>query len=504
MRPWNTGWRKAALGATAVLLSTLAARANPTLVMDVDSGEVLYQEMATAPWYPASLTKLMTTYVALSKVREGKMSLDTPLRVSAFAATMAPSKMGFRPGTLVTLDNALKMLMVKSPNDIAVTIAEGVSGSMSGFADEMNAYAAKLGLRESRFHNPNGLPDPDHVSSARDMAIIGRALFREFPEEHDLFGIPALTFGGRIINNHNALLGRYPGVDGMKTGYTCSAGYNVVASAQRGNKHLIVVILGAPSGRERSERAATLFERFFSNPTGSDGDVGALRSSEIVMPPDLRGQICGPGRRNLIAEAEADDAAIALAPATPTVFGKAAERTDLLNLAAGALTSGTTAVGAAAVATPGKVELLGPRAAFQPVRVFIGPVAGWTGPIAGPGPVEVGAPGPHGRIAVQAPVADRSLQPVASGTAPGEALATPLALAGAVPPTAALTAANRVVKSKGRLSMRAPGRVPAASKPIAVAPPKARPKPVAGSKPLPSLRKAAGKTKPKKDQAAAK
>ena len=172
----------------------------------------------------------------------------------------------------------------------------------------MNAYAAKLGLHESHFANPNGLPDERHVSSARDMAMIGRALFREFPEQHGLFGIGALSFGGHIINNHNNLLGRYPGVDGMKTGYTCSAGYNVVATAQRGDKHLMVVILGAPSGRERSERAAALFERYFSNPGNSAGDVAALPASDIVLPPDLRGQICGPGRRDAIAEAEVEDA----------------------------------------------------------------------------------------------------------------------------------------------------------------------------------------------------
>ena len=484
----------AVLTLALAMVYAAAAHANPTLVIDVDTGEVLYHEMAAAPWYPASLTKLMTTYVALSKVREGKITLDTPLRVSARAASMAPSKMGFRPGTLVTLDNALKMLMVKSPNDIAVTIAEGISGSVESFADEMNVYGAKLGLHESHFHNPNGLPDPDHVSSARDMAMIGRALFREFPEEHDLFGIPALQFGGRIINNHNGLIGRYPGVDGMKTGYTCSAGYNVVASAQRGNKHLIVVILGAPSGTERSERAAALFERYFSSPGPTDGDVSALRQSDIVLPPDLRGQICGPGRRNLIAEADAEDAAIALVPAAAPVFGKSAERADVLNMAAGAV-----AAGAAAVATPGKIALLGPRAAFEPVKVFIGPVAGWTGTIAGP--VEESAPGPKQQVASQ-PVP--SAKPEA---APGEPLATPLALAGATPPAAALVAANKVVRTRGHLSLRTNTRVvgkASAPKPVrAVAKSSDKPAVIkASTKPAASIRK--GKGKPKKGQAAAK
>ncbi len=139
----------------ALVASAVPAAANPTIVIDAASGETLVQQEATRPWYPASLTKLMTVFVALKAVREGRITLDTPIKVSSRATSMAPSKMGFRPGTLVTLDNALKMLMVKSANDIAVTIAEGVSGSVEGFAAEMNASASALGMRESHFTNPN-------------------------------------------------------------------------------------------------------------------------------------------------------------------------------------------------------------------------------------------------------------------------------------------------------------------------------------------------------------
>ena len=212
-------------------MGAVAAQATPYLVADVDSGQVLLQNEATDQWYPASLTKLMTVYVALDAVRSGKLTLDTPLVMSARAARMAPSKMGFRPGTEVTLDNALKMLMVKSPNDVAVMVAEGVSGSVEAFAGDMNAAGQRLGLQESHFVNPNGLHDPAHVSSARDMAMIARALLREFPDHADLFDIGALQLGNQYIANHNGLLGRYPGADGMKTGFTCPAGFNVVASA---------------------------------------------------------------------------------------------------------------------------------------------------------------------------------------------------------------------------------------------------------------------------------
>ena len=491
MMTFRMCWRSAMISLIVGLAAVAGARANPTVVMDVDSGDVLYQEMATAPWYPASLTKLMTTYVALSKVREGKISLDTPLLVSARAASMAPSKMGFRPGTLVTLDNALKMLMVKSPNDVAVTVAEGISGSVEAFADEMNAYAAKLGLHESRFHNPNGLPDVQHVSSARDMAMIGRALFREFPEQRGLFDIAALAFGNSIIDNHNKLLGRYPGTDGMKTGFTCSAGYNLVASAQRGNRHLIVVILGSPSGRERNERAASLFERYFSNPGDSMGNIASLPASDIVMPPDMRGQICGPGRRNAIAEAEADDATIPLAPAGGLMFGRPSERANVVGQAAAPL----------AAAVGGVVALLGPRAPFDPVRVYIGLAPGWNGPVAGP--TEASAPGP--KPPALAAVKAGSDADVAGGDVPSH----PMALTGAMPASAALTAANRAVKSKGRLSLRVMTKARLIQAAVKTEPKKAPAKAVrAKAKPVAAApgraKKAAGPAKKKKGKAAAR
>src|SRR5258708_13368443 len=184
--------------------------------------------------------------------------------MSARAARMPPSKMGFRPGTQVTLDNAVKMLMVKSPNDVAVVVAEGVSGSIEAFADDMNADAQRLGVHESHFVNPNGWHNPDHVSSARDMAMIARALLREFPEHANLFSIGALQLGNQYIANHNGLLGRYPGADGMKTGFTCPAGFNVVASANHSGRRLIVVVLGAPSARTRNQEAADLFDPGFA------------------------------------------------------------------------------------------------------------------------------------------------------------------------------------------------------------------------------------------------
>ena len=299
--PFGRCWigRRVLFGfAAALALGAASAQATPYLVVDADSDQVLMENEATAPWYPASLTKLMTVYVALDAVRSGKLTLDTPLVMSARAARMPPSKMGFRPGTEVTLDNALKMLMVKSPNDVAVMVAEGVSGSVEAFADDMNADAQRLGMHELHFVNPNGLHNPAHVSSARDMAIIARALLREFPDHADLFSIGALQLGRQYIPNHNGLLGRYPGADGMKTGFTCPAGFNVVASANHSGRRLIVVVLGAPTARSRNQEAADLFDRGFAGGGGAGSlellpsGSGARRTCAptfacIATPPSL-------------------------------------------------------------------------------------------------------------------------------------------------------------------------------------------------------------------------
>jgi D-alanyl-D-alanine carboxypeptidase len=354
--------------AAALTLGAVSAQATPYLVVDADSDQVLMANEATAPWYPASLTKLMTVYVALDAVRNGKLTLDTPLVMSARAARMPPSKMGFRPGTEVTLDNALKMLMVKSPNDVAVMVAEGVSGSIEAFADDMNAAAQRLGMRESHFVNPNGLHNPDHVSSARDMAIVARALLREFPDHADLFSIGAIQLGNRYIPNHNGLLGRYPGADGMKTGFTCPAGFNVVASANHSGRRLVVVVLGAPTARSRNQEAADLFDRGFAV-SGGNGSLESLPSGSGAAP-NMRADVCLHRNAALIAAAEDEDAA------------------ELAQAAAGSAGRGGLFPNplAALLAPVAHTELPSGRVRFDPVPVYIGPAPGWKGPVLGARP----------------------------------------------------------------------------------------------------------------------
>jgi D-alanyl-D-alanine carboxypeptidase len=292
--------------ATAGLSGAQPALAHPYLLVEADSGRVIEQQDAGAPWYPASVTKLMTVYVALAAVKDGRVTMDTPFTVSALAASQQPSKMGFPPGTKVTLDNALKMLMVKSANDIAVVIAEGVGGSMPSFVAEMNATALRLGMSGTHYENPNGLPDPDQVTSARDLAILARAIIYHFPEHEMLFRIPAIRFGKIVLRNYNRLIDRYPGADGMKTGFICGSGFNLVATATRNGKRLIAVVLGASSAVGRNEEAAVLFEKGFHHTWSIFGGGTSLASLQNAggPPTDMRDVVCNAKRRGTAAENE--------------------------------------------------------------------------------------------------------------------------------------------------------------------------------------------------------
>jgi D-alanyl-D-alanine carboxypeptidase len=286
--------------ASAVALTTTNAQAEAALLVDAASGRVLYAENATVPWYPASVTKVMTAYVILKAAKEGRISLDKLLTVSENAVAQQPSKMGFPKGTTVTVDNALKMLMVKSANDMAVVLAEGMSGSVEDFSTEMNRAAQRLGMTQTSYVNPNGLPADEQITSARDLAILGRAVINELPEYELYFRISAIKFGKRVMRNYNTLIDRYPGADGMKTGFICASGFNLMATATRGGRRLIAVVLGSRSGLQRAEKAAALLERGFTGGGGlswllpaSMGTVEALQPVNTA-PPNLREDICGP------------------------------------------------------------------------------------------------------------------------------------------------------------------------------------------------------------------
>jgi D-alanyl-D-alanine carboxypeptidase len=300
--------------AMLAIVTPRAAQAEALLVVEADTGKVLQADNATMPWYPASVTKMMTAYATLKAVKDGKLSLDTLFTVSPVAASQSPSKMGLRPGTQVTVENALAMMMVKSANDMAVVLAEGVGGSIDGFSAIMNQHAQRLGMTQTSYVNPNGLPADGQITSARDLAILARAIIRDLPEYEYFYHIPSIRYGRRVTNNFNHLIGRYPGADGFKTGFICASGYNLVGSATRNGKRLIAVVLGSSSGHMRAVRAAQLLERGFANNglawlRPSLGTVDNLAPID-ASPPNLRDEMCG-GKRHKPASDEDEETSAA-------------------------------------------------------------------------------------------------------------------------------------------------------------------------------------------------
>src|ERR1700682_4290257 len=345
--------------AALAIIVPRVVHAEALLVVEADTGKVLQADNATYPWYPASVTKLMTAYVTLKAVKDGRLALEQLVTVAPVAASQSPSKMGFRPGTQVTVDNALKMMLVKSANDMAVVLAEGVGGSIDGFSAQMNQTAQKLGMTQTSYVNPNGLPADGQITSARDLAILARAIIHDLPEYEYFVHIPSIRFGRKVTQNFNKLIGRYPGADGFKTGFICASGYNLVASATRNGKRLIAVVLGASSGQMRAVRAAQLLERGFAN-TGltwlrpSLGTVDNLAPID-ASPPNLRDEMCGGKRKRPASDEDAE-----------TVAGN------------GASSSGETALSfftaglQAPLAKPSELLAAGP-AASEPMVVYTGP-----------------------------------------------------------------------------------------------------------------------------------
>jgi D-alanyl-D-alanine carboxypeptidase len=233
------------------------------VVIDMASGSELYAHDADKVRYPASLTKMMTLYLLFDEVGAGRYSLSSPLTVSAKAASQPPAKLGLKPGSTITVEQAARALAVKSANDVAVAVAENISGSEDAFAARMNAQARALGLTRTRFANASGLPDPNHVSTARDMARLGRALKSRFPQYAGFFRAKSFTYNGRTYKTTNNLLGKVPGVDGLKTGHTNAAGYNLVATAHRGGERRLVVVMGSKSEGARDKEVTRLLEASF-------------------------------------------------------------------------------------------------------------------------------------------------------------------------------------------------------------------------------------------------
>lgn len=282
--------------AFAALMTVLphGALAGSSMLVDLNTGQVLEQEDAFKPVFPASLTKLMTTYVAFRAVQDGELQMDSPIEITTEATKEPPSKMGYAAGSVLTLDNAIKILMVKSANDIATAIAINVGGSEDAFAARMNSEAQRLGMTQSHFINAHGLHSERQFTSARDLAVLGISLRRDFPQYASYFELDALADGQNIMENTNTLMGRFEGADGMKTGYTCPSGFNLVATATKQGRSLLAVVIGEFSPEQRADKAADLLGNAFLGTPGDSPLLANLRpdAAANTEPANLRPVVC--------------------------------------------------------------------------------------------------------------------------------------------------------------------------------------------------------------------
>jgi D-alanyl-D-alanine carboxypeptidase len=313
------------VGWGAVSAPAIAAVPNSAIVVDAKTGKVLYGSNVDAQRHPASLTKMMTLYLLFDALAQGRTSLDARMPVSAYAAAQAPSKLGMKPGSSISVRDAILALVTKSANDVAVVIAEYIGGTEKTFAQRMTKQARALGMTKSNFVNASGLPASQQWTSARDMATLGRALREHFPQYYDYFSTPSFVWNGRRIGNHNGLLRRLDGVDGIKTGYTRASGYNLVTSVDRDKRLIVAVVLGGTSTKARDNKMAGLIEAYFPKAStgtrvarlipGKPGPAAkpapdiAVAASEVPMPRP---------RPTIDASADDTDVAAAAPPAEAT------------------------------------------------------------------------------------------------------------------------------------------------------------------------------------------
>lgn len=252
------------LGVALIASGQAVARSTASIVLDAKTGRVLQARNADEIRYPASLTKIMTMYLTFEALRKGQITLKDRFTVSKAAAAKPPTKLGLEEGETIRVEDAILGLVTKSANDAAAVVAENLAGSESRFAKLMTRKAKQLGMTHTVFRNASGLPDDEQVTTARDMATLGRAILRDFPEYYHYFSRESFTFRGRTYRNHNNLLGKYEGVDGIKTGYIRASGFNLVASTKRGDTRLISVVLGGRTARKRDAAMTKLLDRTFA------------------------------------------------------------------------------------------------------------------------------------------------------------------------------------------------------------------------------------------------
>jgi D-alanyl-D-alanine carboxypeptidase len=297
---------------TAWAVAVTPSIAGPALLFDPTDGRVLYAEDQDHQWHPASLTKIMTALLVFEAIRDGKLTLETKIGCSELAHSQPPSKVGLAVGAEMTVETALQALILKSANDVAVMLAEAVAGSQEAFVAKMNATAQRLGMMRTVFANANGLPDPAQVTTARDLARLTMAVLRDYPNYASMWSAVEMRIGKRRLRSHNGLLMNYEGADGIKTGFICDSGFNIVASATRDGHRLIAVVLGEVTGRERSTRAANLLEHGFQTQAWQVA-LGSSNLDTLPVATDAKGVVsirhaviswaCGNGPRRALARA---------------------------------------------------------------------------------------------------------------------------------------------------------------------------------------------------------
>ncbi|MBE1207356.1 D-alanyl-D-alanine carboxypeptidase family protein [Aminobacter carboxidus] len=306
--------------AAATVLSAAPVSANPAMLFDVNSGAVIEHQEAFKRWHPASLTKLMTAYTTFRAVKAGELALNSPIKISRKAAAFPPAKMGYKPGSVLTLDNALKIIMVKSANDVAAAIGENVGGTPEAFAARMNAEAQRLGMSGSHWVNANGLHDPEQYTTARDLAVLVRAIRLEYPEYAAYFDIEGIIAGKAKLKNFNPLVGRFPGTDGMKTGFVCESGFNLIATATRDGRTLAAIVLGADSPDKRAEEAAKMLQTGFVRNGASVSVTGlAPYGDSRDVATSMREEVCSPKAKHAASDGPA-----------PTEAGAAPDKVSII------------------------------------------------------------------------------------------------------------------------------------------------------------------------------
>lgn len=252
--------------------------------IDAKTGKVITQKNASNPRYPASLTKMMTLYMTFEALQKGKLRLDQRLPVSIHASRQAPTNIDLRPGDRISVRDAIQSVVVRSANDSAVVLAEALGKSESNFAALMTTHARKMGMRNTTFRNASGLPNPGQVSTARDMALLGLALRRDFPTYFPYFKVQEFSFNGRTYTGHNRVINRFDGVDGIKTGYTNASGFNLVTSAKQGNHYVVAVIMGGKTATARDDQMVDLLQEAFAKLGSNPSPYMANRQRARAVP----------------------------------------------------------------------------------------------------------------------------------------------------------------------------------------------------------------------------